>query len=84
VESVDDILEELGPQIAGLLREAVPAPQAPPDPLLEAIGDAPCTLDELLARTGLDIAGLSAALLDAELAGRVAVTADGRYMRRGV
>lgn len=83
VESVDDILEELGPQIAGLLRAAVPAPQAPPDPLLEAIGDAPCTLDELLARTGLDMPGLSAALLDAELAGRVAVTADGRYMRRG-
>ncbi|HJW10941.1 MAG TPA: DNA-processing protein DprA [Albitalea sp.] len=70
VESAQDILEELQP---GLARAAEPAePAAATDPLLQALGYEPVSLDALGARTGCSAAELSTRLLDLELAGQVA------------
>lgn len=79
VESGADIIEELGPLTAVGVHMAVSAPSAAAprpagardDPLLEALGFDPITLDELVARTGESAAVLSARLLDLELQGRV-------------
>lgn len=51
------------------------------DPLLQALGHDPVTLDALLARTGESAAQLSARLLELELAGRVARLPGGLYQR---
>lgn len=73
VDSAQDVLEEL--QLAA---SPVPpatagdAPPAPRDPLLEALGYEPCTLEALSARTGWSTAELSARLLELELDGQVA------------
>ena len=81
VESVSDILEELGapsPPVVG----ATGAPGAPEtDPLLALIGFDPVLPDELAARAGCTPARLSALLLDLELAGRVARLPGGRVQR---
>lgn len=75
VESADDILEELHlerpPVPAG---PAVAAPTAPGagDPVLEALGHDPASLDALVARTGWPAQQLSARLLELELEGQVA------------
>ncbi len=78
VESAADVLEDL----AGL-KTAVPAavPQAS-DPLLEALGHDPVTLDALLARTGWPTADLNARLLELELEGTVARLPGGLFQRR--
>ena len=71
VEQARDILEELRLEVP-----AAPAPQASArigeDPLLDALGFDPVTLDALVMRTGATPAELSARLLELELAGRVA------------
>lgn len=72
VESAEDILEELR---GGAPRqpELPLAQEAPPaDPLLQALGHEPVSLDDLLARTGWPVAELSARLLNLELEGSVA------------
>ena len=85
VEDPEDVLEELrapgAPAQARLpLDDAADAP--PPDPLLQALGEDPVTLDALLARTGWPAAELSARLLELELEGRVARLPGGLYQRR--
>lgn len=80
VESAQDVLDELR------WTEAVPLPEAaanaaPDDALLVALGHDPLTLDELANRTGIDIATLSARLLDLELDGRVARLPGQRFQR---
>lgn len=91
VESVDDILLELAPRLGAWLRNASPAAPdtraaAPErlDPearqLLALLGDAPQTIDALVARSGLSAATVNAALLGLELAGRVATHGAG-YQR---
>jgi DNA processing protein len=86
VESAEDVLEEL--QGAGPSRQAA-APADPaeasadgPDPLLEALGEDPVTLDALMARTGWPAAELSARLLDLELDGRASRLPGGLYQQR--
>ena len=74
VDTAQDILEEL--------RLATPAAATPtgasadsapaPDPLLEALGHDPVTLEALVARTGWPAERLSAQLLELELDGQVA------------
>jgi DNA processing protein len=82
VDSVDDILEELKSSFA-----PSPHPQeatrSPPDddPLATALGFDPVTTDELVERSGLNPAQLSALLLDLELAGRVERLPGGRFQR---
>lgn len=81
VESADDILGELD-------WKARPAPHARPesdsvhDPLLDALGHDPATLDALGARTGMGTAELNARLLELELDGLVARLPGGLFQRR--
>lgn len=84
VESAADIVDEL----AGT-RGARPADvpdlfgdDANADPLLDALGDDPVTLDALLARTGWPTPDLTARLLELELDGAVARLPGGLYQRR--
>jgi DNA processing protein len=62
------------------------APTAPHNhsqqhPLLAALGFAPCHLDALQARTGLDTASLQAQLLELELTGQVARLPGGLFQQ---
>ncbi len=86
VESAEDVLEELqGPAMtrqACLLGAPDETSATGEDPLLQALGHDPVTLDALLARTGWPTAELSARLLDLELQGRVARLPGGLYQRR--
>ena len=85
VDRAEDILEEL--------RTPGRAPASPPtttspaglvepdDPLLDAIGYEPVTLDALVGRTGWSAAELNIRLLDLELEGRVARLPGQRFQR---
>ena len=83
VESADDILEELQGQ-ARLAPDDGPGPLAASetDPVLQALGHDPTTLDALCARTGWGARELSARLLELELEDRVARMPGGLYQRR--
>jgi DNA processing protein len=52
------------------------------DPLLQALGHDPVTLDALLARTGFGVAQINARLLELELDGRLARLPGGLFQRR--
>ncbi|MEW6166099.1 MAG: DNA-processing protein DprA [Pseudomonadota bacterium] len=91
VETVDDLLEELGPLLgarrAGLQQPAssapAPAPQRAPAEaeLLEALGDEAMLVDALAARMQRPLPELQAALTRLELAGEVGAAPGGRYQR---
>jgi DNA processing protein len=96
VESADNVLEPLRPQLRGLRAslgqddaDADAAPAPPPAPardadyrrLLDALGHDPATLDELAERSRLDAAALASMLLILELDGEVAALAGARYAR---
>ena len=85
VESAQDILEELHwrpsrPATVSSGQTSVP-PNAGEEQVLAFLGDAPCALDTLSARSGLTPADLLAMLLPMELAGRVAQLPGGLYQR---
>ncbi|QHS10639.1 DNA-processing protein DprA [Sinimarinibacterium sp. NLF-5-8] len=93
VETVDDVLEEIGPRL-GLLRQRArpgtaatattatpPAADAATRALLAALGDDPVDVDTLAARTGQPLPELQTALTLLELSGDLAVGNDGRYQR---
>ena len=80
VESVADILDELRPGAAPP-RPAAAASRPDTDPLLQALGFDPITLDALAERTGWPPAELSTRLLDLELDGRVARLPGQRFQR---
>lgn len=88
VETVDDVLEELGPSSGtATMSSSAKATAALPDdadtdPLLAALGHDPVTLDALQARTGWSTAELSARLLTLELDDQVARLPGGLYQRR--
>lgn len=79
VETTQDILDELhwgtqAPSQRGTTAAPAaqdPADDTPEDPLLQALGWTPATLDALQARTGWPTAELNIRLLDLELAGQV-------------
>ena len=89
VESAQDILEELGPRLAGyrpLGAITAPSSQAAIDvgsdtALLDALATGPLALDQLAERLGLTVDALSVRLLSAELAGSVARLPGGLYQR---
>ncbi len=87
VESVDDILEEIGTQVGQWLRTAPPreavagSSNHPCQDILDALGDDPQSIDVIAQRTGRAVDVLSAALLELELEGRIAPAAGGRVMR---
>lgn len=71
VEDANDVLEELKwAAPPGPATFAAPSAQSK-DPLLEALGFDPISLDALVARTGIGPAELNARLLELELAGHV-------------
>ena len=57
------------------------APAPPADPLLDALGHDPVTMDALIARTGWPAQDLSARLMTLELDGQVARLPGGLYQR---
>lgn len=81
VEAAQDVMEELRRDIAQLPATTTSAP-SDAQPLLEALGYDPCTLDSLAARTGWPLATLGAQLLELELQGHVARLPGGLYQRR--
>lgn len=91
VESVDDVLDEIGRPAIVLPQPATPQP-APPaatpaaegdeHPLLAAIGFEPVDSDTLAARLRLTAGELYAMLLELELAGQIDCLDGGRYQRR--
>lgn len=84
VECAQDILEELAPSQA-------PASATPSEPsgvanaahqaLLDAIGHDPCTLDQLISRSGLTTDAVLAMLTELSLAGVITNLPGGRYQR---
>jgi DNA processing protein len=92
VETVDDILAELAPQLgearAALAAGTNPAPangEAAGDPdqarVLQALGFETLALDHLVGRLGLPVERISAALLNLELAGQVAAGPGDTFTR---
>ncbi|HEX6707544.1 MAG TPA: DNA-processing protein DprA [Albitalea sp.] len=71
VDAAQDILEELRLDRPAA-NSSASEPPAPADPLLDALGYDPVTLDALVARTGWSAEALNTRLLELELDGRVA------------
>ena len=84
VESAQDILDELRGTGASRPAQAdLPLGQTgPADPLLDALGSDPVTLDALAARTGWPASQLAGRLMELELEGRVTRQPGGLYQRR--
>ncbi|NYT82297.1 DNA-protecting protein DprA [Alcaligenaceae bacterium] len=95
VESGQDIREELGAPGLASSTQAPPASNnassscaasAPPDGdaarLLETLGYDPVHIDQLAARSGMDLPRLNACLLELELSEHVFRHDDGRFQRR--
>lgn len=88
VEALAPAARALGAELASRLGddrvEAAAVPPASPEadgPLLASLGHDPVSLDELVARTGLAAAELSARLLMLELEGRIGALPGNRYQR---
>jgi DNA processing protein len=81
VESAQDVLEELRMAPRAPPGAAAAPPEGRPDPLLEAMGYDPISLDALIARTGIAAPQLQATLLELELAGHVARLPGGLFQR---
>lgn len=81
VETAQDILEELGsyPEPAESIPSGMPANEE--NALLGALGHDPCSLDDLVERTGLAADQLLTELLTMELAGALATLPGNRYQR---
>ena len=78
-ECADDVLYELG------LRDARPDPPPqqpePRDKLLDAMGFAPISLEQLAARSGFSVQYIAQGLSRLEIEGRVAMLAGGLFQR---
>lgn len=93
VETVDDIIEELAPALAGfaasLPERHTPAVSEPgpldadTEQLIGAMGFDPVSVDALAQRLGWPLGRLSDALLQLELAGRVASAPGNQVLRVG-
>lgn len=85
VDAAEDILEELRPpEGAGRADagETAVRPAGPADPVLDALGHDPATLDTLVERTGWPAQRLNAHLLELELEARVVRLPGGLFQRR--
>jgi DNA processing protein len=85
VTSPQDILDELRTaksSAAPRQAELALTVDEPADPLIDALGHDPVTLDALQARTGWPTAALMARLMELELQDRVARLPGGLYQRR--
>ncbi|MGE0357130.1 MAG: DNA-processing protein DprA [Burkholderiales bacterium] len=85
VESADDLLAELGVQAApDPGRGEGDGESGPADPILEALGYAPASLDTLSGRTGIEAAAVAARLTQLELEGRLERLPGGLYRQLAV
>ena len=80
VEGAQDVLEELNidakpPALVGVSTNH----DAQTARILDALGHDPCSVDVLLARTGIPIDQLLASLMELEIHGHVSAVAGGRY-----
>lgn len=82
VETAQDILEELG-NFGQTAPAAEPASATTANATLDALGHAPCSLDELVELTGLGADQLLSELLMLELSGHIATLPGNRYQRLG-
>ena len=80
VETANDVLEELGHFLPPDTPTASPSVSSA-SPVLTALGHDPCSLDELLERTGLSTDLLLGELLTLELSGEVATLPGNRFQR---
>ena len=78
VETAQDVLEELG-DINQQVVTSESSTSSEENPLLAALGHDPCTLDELVERTGLRADQLLGELLTLELSGQLATLSGNRY-----
>ena len=86
VETADDIVQELrlpAPRVSAAAPPALGETGHRNDPLLDALGHDPVTLDALSARLGWPTAELQARLLEMELDGRLARLPGCLFQRRG-
>lgn len=92
VETAQDILEEIGPQLSlgdRTTPASRPADDENPEPLLDEdyrdllamVGFEPTSVDRLVARSGLTAGVVSSMLLQLELRGYVSSISGGRYSR---
>ena len=83
VETAADVLEELGNlHVRQALQASPTRTKADHEhPLLSAIGHGPCSLDDIVQRSGQSAACLLPALLELELAGSIAQLPGNRYQR---
>lgn len=86
VETAQDILEELAPQLHAILQQDDAdrgvEKGAQDDPLLACMGDGISSIDQLVARSGLTAETVSSMLLMHELGGRV-IASPGGYALAG-
>ena len=82
VETVDDVLDELGMSSAGARCGSMEAPVGPADPVLATmvIGES-ADLEQISGRSGLSVAQLLPRLLELELAGGLRREPGGRFVR---
>ena len=80
VETAQDILEELRLEVINP-QTSEASPPLTTNSLVDAIGHDPCSLDELVERTGLSTHLLLTELLTLELGGQVATLPGNRYQR---
>jgi DNA processing protein len=81
VETAQDILEEFGNYPEPVIDSLIAPPTGDESTIIDALGHAPSTLDDLAERTGLPADQLLAELLTLELAGRIATLPGNRYQR---
>jgi len=81
VETAQDILEELGNFAATLTPVAASPAASDESPILAALGHDPCSLDDLVERTGQSADQLLSELLSLELGGSLAPLPGNRYQR---
>jgi DNA processing protein len=85
VESADDLLAELGGAPSPLAPPRAPGePPALDEPILDALGYSPASLDALALRTGESASALAAELTRLELAGRVERLPGGLFRQLAV
>ncbi len=83
VETAQDILEDLQWGAAAAQSPLIATTDAPSDPLLDALGFDPVSLDALIARTGWPASELNIKLLEMELEGQVSRLPGQLFQRVG-
>ena len=81
VESAHDVLGELGWNTPGASDDVAADEKPEHDPLLDAMGHAPISIEQMAQQTGLGAAKLAAHLSRLEIAGRIEALAGGWFQR---